>query len=69
MLHVATMTDIIRKIDAFLERHRMEPTAFGLSAAKDGHLYFDIKEGRKLRRKTAGRIEDFMKAYKKRGKK
>lgn len=57
------MKDLIKKIDAFIVRNRMEPTAFGLLAINDGHLYSELKFGRKLRRKTVGRIEDFMKDY------
>lgn len=57
------MKTLVKKIDAFLNRHRMEPTAFGLMVANDGHLYFDLVGGRKLRRKTEGKILDFMKHY------
>lgn len=59
------MEQLIAKIDAFLERHRMEPTTFGVKAVNDGHLYFDLQKGkRKFRRKTLGTIEDFMRCYK-----
>lgn len=64
MLQMVPMDELIARIDAFLDRHRMEPTRFGIRAAKDGHLYFDLKSGRKLRRRTLGRIEDFMRSYK-----
>lgn len=59
------MDELIPKIQAFLDRHRMEPSAFGLQCANDSHLYFDLLGSkRKLRRKTRGKIEDFMRAYK-----
>lgn len=59
------MDELFHKIDRFLERHRMEPTAFGVAAINDGHLYFHLRDGkRKLRRKTRGKIEDFLKTYK-----
>lgn len=59
------MNGLIHKIDAFLDRHRMEPTVFGLKVANDSHLYFDLRDGeRKFRRATLGKIEDFMRGYK-----
>lgn len=57
---------LISKIDAFLERHRMEPTTFGLMSVNDGHLYEDLcADERKFRRRTLGKIEDFMRSYRK----
>lgn len=39
----------------------MEPTTFGIKAIKDGHLYSDLRAGRrKFRRKTIARIEAYM---------
>ena len=58
------MNDLLSQINAFLDKHLMEPSAFGIKAARDSHLYFDLKEGRKLRRRTVAKVEDFMRTYK-----
>lgn len=58
------MDKLLKKITTFLDRQRLEPSAFGLLAANDPHLVFDIRRGRQLRRKLAGKVEDFMKTYK-----
>lgn len=52
--------NLLERINQFLDRHAMEATQFGLLAVNDGHLVFDLSNGRKLRRKTIRRIEDFM---------
>lgn len=51
---------LIERIDAFLDRHAMEATRFGTLALNDSHLVFDIRNGRKLRRMTVRKIEQFM---------
>ncbi|CAB4167891.1 hypothetical protein UFOVP868_63 [uncultured Caudovirales phage] len=51
---------LIDRINAFLDRHAMEATRFGTLALNDSHLVFDIRNGRKLRRATVRRIEEFM---------
>lgn len=51
---------LLERINQFLDRHAMEATQFGLLAINDGHLVFDLSNGRKLRRKTVRRIEEFM---------
>lgn len=51
---------LLERINQFLDRHAMEATQFGLLAVNDGHLVFDLNNGRKLRRKTVRKIEQFM---------
>lgn len=59
------MSELINKIETFLDRHAMEPSRFGILALNDGHLIEDLISGkRQLRRKTVRKIEDFMRAHK-----
>lgn len=59
-----TQTDpILPRIEAFLNRHALGETLFGKGAAKDTHLVYDLRKGRKLRRSTRRKVEDFMKSY------
>lgn len=59
------MDELLAKINTFLDLHRMEPTIFGIKALNDGHFYGDLKSGkRKFRRKTLGKVDDFMARYK-----
>ena len=51
---------LLERINAFLERHAMEASRFGVLAINDGHLVFDLARGRKLRRATVRKIEEFM---------
>ena len=51
---------MIERINDFLERHAMEASRFGVLAINDGHLVFDLMRGRKLRRATVRKIEEFM---------
>ena len=51
---------LLEQINQFLEKHAMEASRFGVLAINDGHLVFDLARGRKLRRATVRKIEDFM---------
>lgn len=55
---------LLPRIEAFLDKHALGETIFGAHAAGDTHLIYDMRDGRKLRRATRRKIEDFMKAYK-----
>ncbi len=61
------MTDqdaLLAKIERFLNKHRMEASAFGIAVAKDNHLVFHLRDGkRKFRRRMIGKILDFMRDY------
>lgn len=66
----ANMSELLSKIEAFLDKYAMEATAFGLEVRNDSHLVHDIRRGdRKLRRATVRDIEDFMRSYKDRNRK
>lgn len=54
---------ILPRIEAFLNRHALGETVFGKGAAKDTHLVYDLRKGRKLRRATRRAIEEYMRTY------
>ena len=60
----ADIDPLLPKIEAFLNRHAVGETIFGQAATGDTHLVYDLREGRKLRRATRRKIEDFMRGYK-----
>ena len=55
---------LIRKIEIFLRRNRMAPTTFGRLAAQDPRFVLDLRNGRRPRAETEGRVEHFMNSYK-----
>lgn len=57
------MDQLLKKIEAFMRRHDLEPTGFGVGATNDSGLVFDLHKGRKLRRKTIRKITKFMDEY------
>lgn len=59
------MTDeqLLRQIDAFLDRTGMKPTRFGIEALSDGGLVKGLREGRSLSLKNAQRVVAFMGEY------
>jgi len=59
----STLDAFLADVEAFLERHRMEPTRFGVDALKDPKFVFDLREGRAPRLPTVDRVRAFMDAY------
>ena len=55
---------LIRKIEIFLRHYRMAPTTFGRLAAQDPRFVLDLRNGRRPRVETEGRVEHFMNTYK-----
>ena len=55
-----TISDLIRDIDAFLDREGMTPTEFGLRSISDPNLYRRLKGGANPRLATMDRIRAFM---------
>lgn len=55
--------EVLAKIETFLDRHKMKPTAFGRSAVGDGNLIANLKAGRSLTLKTAQRVLGYMATY------
>jgi len=55
-----TIAELIQDIEAFIERHQMTPTDFGLLSIGDPNLYRHLKNGRNPRFPTLDRIRSFM---------
>ncbi len=58
------MDDLLKEMEAFVIAHDFEDTPFGLAVMNDPNLLRDVREGRKLRRRTVRKIRDFMAQYK-----
>lgn len=51
---------LIAEVEAFLDRHEMSPTAFGLASVNDGHFVRDLREGKDIKLSTVDRVIKFM---------
>lgn len=54
---------LLEKVEAFLKRHEMAPTRFGLEAMGDGALVKQLRAHRSLTLKNAERVIRFMEEY------
>lgn len=61
---MSTNQILLSEIEAFLERHKMAPTVFGVAAVSDGHLVRKLKSGRGITTNKMDRIRDFIRDYK-----
>ena len=50
----------LRRIERYLKRTGMAPTAFGREAVRDPRLVFDLRNGREPTDRMKRRIEHFM---------
>ncbi|MGY3609902.1 MULTISPECIES: hypothetical protein [unclassified Bradyrhizobium] len=55
-----TIADLVKEIDAFIEREGITATEFGWRAIKDPNLYRSLRKGRNPRLETMDRIRAFM---------
>lgn len=56
---------LLAEIDAFLEKHDMRETTFGIKAVNDPALVSDMRyHGRSVRIDTAEKLREFMTSYK-----
>ena len=53
-------TDLLAELDAFMVRHGLADSTFGLRATGDGHLVARIRAGRPVRRSTVLRVRRWM---------
>lgn len=52
------------QVDAFIERHALAPTTFGLWAMNDSRFVFDLRrKGRICSLATVERVQEFMASY------
>jgi hypothetical protein len=57
---VITETELLQRIDAFLERHQMAPTTFGRKATGEPQLISSIRNGRSPSLNVVNRVIAFM---------
>jgi hypothetical protein len=55
-----TSTILIAEVEAFLERHAMSATRFGLASVNDGHFVRELREGKDIKLSTAEKVIGFM---------
>lgn len=56
----ATLLDTV---EAFLKRHDMPPTRFGIEALSDPNFVRELRNGREPRRRQRERAQDFINRY------
>lgn len=54
---------LLEAVEAFLEKHDMAPTTFGIRAVNDAKLVANLRAGLDIRTRTADRIRTFMESY------
>ena len=54
---------LLRKVEKFLRRHRMDATTFGRLAARDPRFVLDLRRGREPRGRTEQRVTRWMNDY------
>ena len=58
---------LIREIEKVLRAHGLPATRFGLLAASDPRLVFDLRKGREPRKRMRLRVEHFMNTFAEQG--
>jgi hypothetical protein len=58
-----TDDDFQLQVEAFIDRHGMSPTTFGLWAMDDSRFVFDLRKGRNCMLTTVKRVHRFMAEY------
>lgn len=58
-----TTDDFQLQVEAFIDRHKMSPTTFGLWAMDDSRFVFDLRKGRNCLFTTVKRVRQFMAEY------
>jgi hypothetical protein len=59
-MSIITETQLLQRIDVFLERHSMAPTTFGRQATGEPQLISSIRNGRSPSLKVVNRLIEFM---------
>jgi hypothetical protein len=49
-----------RRIELYLRRSSTSPTRLGLQALNDRRFVFDLRKGREVGERTAGRVHDWL---------
>lgn len=57
------MSSLLDDIDAFLDTHKVVPTAFGAQALNDRHFVRQLRAGRRVWPETEAKVRRFMATY------
>lgn len=57
------MSSFLDDVEAFLEKHQMAPTAFGVGALNDRHFVRQLRAGRRTWSETEEKVRGFMADY------
>lgn len=55
--------EIAAEIEAFMERHGLNPSRFGRLAMGDPTFVYEVREGRKMAPETMDALRGFMRSY------
>jgi hypothetical protein len=53
---------LLQRIEAYMKNYRVPPARFGRDAVGDPCFVFDLRDGRKPRRRTIERVDAFLAA-------
>jgi hypothetical protein len=62
--HMSTREKLLAAIDAFLARHEMPQSQFGIEAMRDPSFVMRLRAGGQLRSDTIDKVEEFIRDYK-----
>lgn len=66
---MSTKDKLISDIEAFLKRHELGPTQFGLMSLRDGALMIKLRRGSDITTSRADRVYKFMADFEKKSRK
>ena len=55
--------ELLRELDAFLDRYGIADSTFGIRATNDSHLLERVRAGRPIRRSTVVKIKKYIARY------
>ncbi len=58
-----TRKDFLEKIEEFLRKNKIAPTALGIASINNPGLVFDVRKGRECREAVQQRVLEFMAKY------
>ena len=63
MRPMTSIQDLLSELEAFLAKHEMPPTTFGLRACNDAHAVRRLRDGYGLTMRRAETMRQFMRDY------
>lgn len=60
---MSTHQQLLAEIEAFLKRHDVRPTTFGLRAVNDAKLVANLRSGADVTTRTLDRVRTYMRSF------